>query len=202
MKKNTKSTEQGPVSAHPSSKDGVQWKKKDLENSPNSLVARLRKGEHQAAAEFVEMYYKQIYLYFRRLGHNCQTSEDLTQETFMSAWHSIYQLREKNALTSWLYHIAGNNSKLYWRRHKDEKPSSPEISDNTQAEQCDFDQFDELEKLRKAVGELPIKLRQAVIMHYMQELTIEKAAQAAQIKLGTFKSRLNRALNKLRKKID
>jgi RNA polymerase sigma-70 factor (ECF subfamily) len=201
VKKNTKPAEQEPASAHPETRNGMQWKKKDLENRPNSLVVRLKKGEHQAAVELVDIYYKQIYLYFRRLGHNCQTSEDLTQETFMSAWHSIYQLRENNALTSWLYHIAGNNSRLYWRRHKNEKPSSPEISNNPPAEKYDFEQFDELEKLRKAVEELPIKLRQAIIMHYMQELTIEKAAQAAQIKVGTFKSRLNRALNKLRKKI-
>ncbi|MHC4637166.1 MAG: RNA polymerase sigma factor [Planctomycetota bacterium] len=202
MKKNTKSTEQKPVSAHHKSKDDVQWKKKNLENDPNSLAVRLRKGEHQAAVEFVDIYYKQIFLYFRRLGHDCQISEDLTQETFMSAWQSIYQLRENKALTSWLYHIAGNNSRLYWRRHKDEKPSSPEIFSNPPEGQYDFGQFDELEKLRKAIEELPIKLRQAVIMHYMQELTIEKAAQAAQIKIGTFKSRLNRALNKLRTKIE
>jgi RNA polymerase sigma-70 factor (ECF subfamily) len=51
----------------------------------------------------------------RRLGHGRQLSEDLTQETFLRAWRHIGQLRNGKALEAWLYRIAGNVSKLYWR---------------------------------------------------------------------------------------
>jgi len=46
-----------------------------------------------------------------------------------------------------------------------------------------------------------MKLRQTIILHYMQHLTIEQAAEAAGVRKGTFKSRLNRALKSLRKSL-
>ena len=55
----------------------------------------------------------------RAVGHNRQTSEDLTQETFLRAWYHIGQLRDGKALNGWLFRIAGNVSKLHHRRHKD-----------------------------------------------------------------------------------
>lgn len=60
---------------------------------------------------------------------------------------------------------------------------------------------EQLERLKSAVSRLPAKLRQSVVLHYMQQLTISEAADAADVRPGTFKSRLNRALRALRKHI-
>jgi RNA polymerase sigma factor (sigma-70 family) len=56
-------------------------------------------------------------------------------------------------------------------------------------------------RLKTAVARLPVKLRQVVVLHYLQHLTISEAAEAAEITEGTFKSRLNRALKVLRNQI-
>jgi RNA polymerase sigma-70 factor (ECF subfamily) len=138
----------------------------------------------------------------RRLGHDLQVSEDLTQESFLNAWHHIGQLRDGKALNGWLYRIAGNVSRLYWRRHKHKKTSGIEnfdVSDNKKAGPEAAEHNEQLEHLKNAVSRLPDKLRQTVILHYMQQLTIAEAADAAGIREGTFKSRLNRALTTLRK---
>ena len=71
----------------------------------------------------------------RRLGHSSQVSEDLTQESFLQAWQHIGQLRKDKALNSWLYRIANNVSRLYWRRHKGKEQGSIEgfeVSDGGQ----------------------------------------------------------------------
>ena len=73
-----------------------------LEKRRDSLAARLRAGDSTAATELVDIYYEQIYLFMRRLGHSRQASEDLTQESFLQAWHHIGQLRDGKALNSWL----------------------------------------------------------------------------------------------------
>jgi RNA polymerase sigma-70 factor (ECF subfamily) len=138
----------------------------------------------------------------RRLGHNRQVSEDLTQESFLKAWRHIGQLRDGKALNGWLYRIAGNVSKLYWRRHKHKKPAGIEsfnISGSTDTGPDIVEHNEQLEQLKNAVARLPVKLRQTVVLHYMQQLTIAEAADAAGIREGTFKSRLNRALTTLRK---
>ena len=174
------------------------------EQRQNSLAARLRAGNRAAAAELVDIYYQQLYVFFRRLGHSCQVSEDLTQECFIAAWQHIGQLRSESTLNSWMYRIAGNVSKVYWRRHETSKAVSMEgvdVPDGGESESEKTGHSEEVGRLKNAVEELPMKLRQAVILHYMQHLTIVEAADAAGVRCGTFKSRLNKALRILKKQM-
>ncbi|MHC5059082.1 MAG: RNA polymerase sigma factor, partial [Planctomycetota bacterium] len=170
----------------------------------HSLVARLKAGDRGAAAELVDEYYQQIYLFMRRLGHDSQVSEDLTQESFFNAWHHIAQLRDGRALDSWLYRISANVSRLYWRKNKRKEVVGIEIVDIPDSSEHGYEKvgrYEQLELLKTAVGRLPVKLRETVVLHYMQQLTIAKAAEALGIKEGTFKSRLNRALKALREDV-
>ena len=175
-----------------------------LEKRQDWLAVELKAGNRAAAAELVDLYYEQIYLFMRRLGHSCQVSEDLTQESFLAAWQHIGQLKNGRALNSWLYRIAGNVSKLCWRRHKDSKQLSIEgidVPDNNETEWGKVGHLEQLGQLRNGVATLPIKLRETIVLHYMQHLTIAEAAEAAGVRQGTFKSRLNRALKALRKQV-
>jgi RNA polymerase sigma factor (sigma-70 family) len=168
------------------------------------LAGRLRRGDRTAAEELVDRYYERIYLFMRAVGHDRQISEDLTQETFLRAWYHIGQLRDGKALNGWLFRIAGNVSRLHWRRRKDvgttgvdglELPlGGPDGLEGASGQE-------EAVRLRKAVARLPRKLRQAIVLHYIEQLTISEAADAAGVRQGTLKSRLNRALEALRKQI-
>jgi len=178
-----------------------------LENIKDSLVSRLLDGDKKAAQELVDPFYQSIYLYMRRLGHNRQTSEDLTQESFLRAWKHIGQLRNTQALSSWLYHIAGNVSNQYWRQHRGKDDVSiDEIAppdDVTSRESSRITENEEqIYRLKSAIEKLPVKLKQAVVLHYMQHLTIAQTAEAMGLREGTLKSRINRALKILKNKLD
>jgi RNA polymerase sigma-70 factor (ECF subfamily) len=175
-----------------------------LETRKDSLAGRLRAGDHQAADELVEQYYEQIYLFMRRLGCNRGVSEDLTQESFLSAWQNIGQLKDDSALKSWFYRIAGNVSKMYWRRRKGKVVvglEDFEVLDDSEDVREEVEHTEQLGRLHTAVTGLSMKLRQAIVLHYMQHLTIAEAAEAAGVRKGTFKSRLNRAIKMLRKQV-
>jgi len=201
----TKLTEQNSGFAHPETSDhNLEKRERKLLQRPESLAGRLIAGEHAAAAELVDTYYKQIYLFMRRLGHSRQLSEDLTQETFLRAWHYIGQLRDGKALNSWLYRIASNVSKLHWRKHKGGHTAGIERfdpPDNSDAQYDKIEHYEQLAQLKNAVDRLPWRLRQTIVLHYMQHLSIAKAAEAAGVREGTFKSRLNRALRILRRHV-
>jgi RNA polymerase sigma-70 factor (ECF subfamily) len=203
MKEKTKLAEQKPDVAYLTSEQRDAGANKELlSQSRDSLYARLRAGDRTAAAELVDEYHEQIYLFMRRLGHDRQISEDLTQETFFNAWHHIGQLKNDKALNGWLYRIAGNVSRLYWRRHKHSEVVGIEdvdLPDSSQAGPDAAGRREQLEQLKDAVTRLPVKLRETIVLHYMQQLTIAEAAEIAGIRQGTFKSRLNRALRTLRK---
>lgn len=168
-----------------------------------SLAHRLRHGDRSAAEALVEAYYGRIYLYMRATGHDAQMSEDMTQETFMQAWRHIGQLRDGSALTAWLFRIASNVSRQHWRKHK-HPPVGIEHIQSPEDEVDGFSQAGQREhmaRLHAAVARLPRKLREVIVLHYMEQLTIAEAANVVQIRQGTLKSRLNRALEALRKEV-
>jgi RNA polymerase sigma-70 factor (ECF subfamily) len=205
VEKKAKSTEQRPDSAHPINElRETHVSRRYVDKRRDSLANRLRAGNREAAAELVDIYYEQIYLYMRRLGHSCQASEDLTQDSFLQAWQHIGQLREGKALNSWLYRIAGNVSKLYWRRNKGKEVTGIDgidVADDGKGGSEKSERREQLDRVNDAVGRLSIKLRQAVVLHYMQHLTIAEASEAVGVAQGTFKSRLHRALKVLRKQV-
>jgi RNA polymerase sigma-70 factor (ECF subfamily) len=205
MQKDAQATEQNEGSAHLTTVQGiVDGDRQSFPEDDARLAARLTKGDRTAAEDLVNRYYERIYLFMRAVGHNRQTGEDLTQETFLRAWSHIGQLRDGKALNGWLFRIASNVSKLHHRRHNDrptvdldsiEPPAGGVEGSNRAGER------EQLGHLQEAVGRLPWKLRQAVVLHYMQQLTISEAAQAAGIRPGTLKSRLNRGLEALREEV-
>ncbi len=177
------------------------------QQSSGELAARLRAGDHDAAVELVDAWYQQIYLFMRRLGHNRQTSEDLTQETFFQAWQHIGQLRDSAMLNSWLYRIAANVSRYHWRLAKNDELLSIdsakgfEVPDGGSTSPETAGNVEQLNRLNRIVAELPVKFKEAVVLHYMQHLTIAEAAEAIGVRQGTYKSRLNRALKIIKNRL-
>lgn len=205
MHKNIEAIEHRAGPAHPDRQRVVPLRGRSAsEVDVRDLVHRLRHGDQAAAETLVERYHERIYVFMRSMGHDRQTSEDLTQETFVQAWRHIGQLREGKALTAWLFRIAGNASRLYWRRHKRPAPVGIDeiepVRDEVDSAQRAGDR-ELFAGLHQAVARLPWKLRQAVVLHYMDQLTIAEAAEAAQVREGTLKSRLNRALEALRREL-
>jgi RNA polymerase sigma-70 factor, ECF subfamily len=205
MQKNAQATEQNESLAHLIGKRAIV-----IPESPRSvediaaLAGRLSKGDRMAAEELVNRYYERIYLFMRAVGHNRQTSEDLTLETFLRVWHHIGQLRDGKALNGWLFRIASNASKLHHRRRQnrstvDLEGIEPEAigADGPQR----VGDREQIGRVHEAVARLPWKLRQAIVLHYMEQLTISEAADAAGIRPGTLKSRLNRGLEALRQQV-
>ena len=205
MAKRAESGEHEAGSAHPLLKTKQDdEREKSLEKEQDSLAVRLKAGDRTAAAELVDLYYEKIYLFMRRLGHDRQAAEDLTQESFLNAWHHVRQLKDDKALNGWLYRIAANVSRLFWRKHKGAHVRLIDNLDVPEAAEVESDKAalrEQIALLRNAVAALPLKLRQVIVLHYMQHLTIAEAAEAAGVRQGTFKSRLNRALKVLREQM-
>jgi len=206
MQKNAQAAEQNDRAAHLT---GEMAAAKPASETPRTdyelLAGRLRRGDRTAAEELVDRYYERIYLFMRAVGHDRQISEDLTQETFLRAWYHIGQLRDAKALNGWLFRIAGNVSRLHWRTRKDVDATGLDGLGLPLAGPSGLEGasgHEDVVRLRKAVARLPRKLQQAIVLHYMEQLTISEAADAAGVRQGTLKSRLNRALEALRKQIN
>jgi RNA polymerase sigma-70 factor (ECF subfamily) len=80
-----------------------------------SWMARSREGDQQAFEALMLRYQKMIFALTYRMTGSAADAEDLTQETFIAAFHQLDSFRGESKFSSWLYRIATNRS-LNWRQ--------------------------------------------------------------------------------------
>jgi len=68
--------------------------------------------------EIVRMYQKPLYWYIRRVVLVHEDAEDILQETFVKAYRHLWKLRDPDTLKGWLFKIATNEIRRYFRSRK------------------------------------------------------------------------------------
>lgn len=83
-----------------------------------ALIEQLRRQEEDAFALIYERHKAQIYNYLYRLSGSRELADDLTHDTFLSAYESLPKLRDDSTIAPWLYRIASNRFRDQLRRRK------------------------------------------------------------------------------------
>ncbi|OGO38728.1 MAG: hypothetical protein A2W35_21875 [Chloroflexi bacterium RBG_16_57_11] len=134
-------------------------------------------------------------------------AEDVTQETFIRAYRSLERFDTTRPLRPWLFKIASNLASnqrrsigrqlAALRRLFQPERSSIEFPVEVQGEQRQ-----QAEELWRAVRALRVADQQIIYLRYFLGLSVEEIADAMGLIQGTVKSRLHRALERLRNVID
>jgi RNA polymerase sigma-70 factor (ECF subfamily) len=83
-----------------------------------ALIEQLRRQEEDAFTCIYERHKAQIYNYLYRLSGSRELADDLTHDTFLSAYESLPKLRPDSNIAPWLYRIASNRFRDFLRRRK------------------------------------------------------------------------------------
>lgn len=83
-----------------------------------ALIEQLRRQEEDAFTFIYERHKTQIYNYLYRLSGSAELADDLTHDTFLSAYESLPKLRPDSTIAPWLYRIASNRFRDFLRRKK------------------------------------------------------------------------------------
>lgn len=152
------------------------------------LVQKMRMGDEQAFDDFVIKYYPKILKYCQIHISDCGYAEDMTQETFARFFRTLKQYKHYGKAVNYLYVIASNVCKDYYRNKK-EIPFEeiPEIS-NEKSEISD-----EQIAVRIALDGLPEELREAAVLFFIQERRQKDIAKILGISLPLVKYRIRRA---------
>lgn len=152
------------------------------------LVQQIKNGKSEASEQLVKKYYSPIYRYCLLHIHNCDCAEDMTQETFLRFFQSLDKYNNYGKTKSYLYCIAGNVIKNYYKKKKevlmDEIPESSENTMEDIAVRMDIEQ---------AVDNLPEELKEITILFFFQDLKQREIAELLNIKLSLVKYRISRA---------
>ena len=123
-------------------------------------------------------------------------AEDAMQQAMLEMWRKLPTLRDPEKFDGWSYRFLVNACYREAKRYKEsfrELPglTDPSLPDGTGA-------INDRDQLERGFQRLSLEHRSVVVMHYYLDLTIEDTAEALGISAGTAKSRLNRAMAKLR----
>jgi RNA polymerase sigma-70 factor (ECF subfamily) len=164
-----------------------------------ALVRRFQNGEAAAFDELLERHRARIYgLVCRLAGSN--EAEDLAQDVFVAAYRSLLAFRGEAAFGTWLYRIAIHTCSHHLRR---KRPESMELDETEPDRGREGDPLAramqrELQvEVRRAIDSLPYKLRVVILLRDMYGLSYEEIASVVGCPIGTVRSRLHYATQRL-----
>jgi RNA polymerase sigma-70 factor (ECF subfamily) len=172
-------------------------------------VQQAREGKPEAWDALFRRYQLPLYVYVFELVHNEQPSLDVVQETFIAAVRHIGGLRDDARFGSWLFGIAHQKIIQLWRKRSgkeillDELPELPgEFETGPDNLLIRREQEAEFMNL---LNQLPPPQRAVLVLHYIEDFSLEEIARITETQPGTVKSRLHyakRAMRKLLKGIE
>ena len=168
------------------------------------LIQAAQSGDREAFDELVRRTYTDLFTLAVRLTGNEEDARDVVQDAYLRAWRAIGRFRGDAALSTWLYRITANcaSTHLSRRRRTRTEPFAPgydpvELRVEAQPESMTESTLD-LERIGRAVDELPPKLRAVVVLRDVYGLPHEAIAEELGISLSAAKVRLHRARHRLR----
>jgi RNA polymerase sigma-70 factor (ECF subfamily) len=169
-------------------------------------LRRVRERDAEAMNEFFDAYYDRVFAY---VSHNIgggEIAEDLTQEVFLRLHRSLERLDPKRDPSAWVFTLAINLVRDYWRsrehRHRHSRMDLDALGAHPEG-RVEGDAHDKLEKqerealLRRAMMELNEQDRQLIVMRSFEEFSTEELAKLFKTKTGAIRQRFSRALKRL-----
>ena len=178
------------------------------------LLSRAREGDAPAFCLLIEPLQARLLRQAVALCRDLSAADDLVSETLVEAWKSLSRYDETCRLSTWLYSILFHRHQKAVRRARS-RPLSLAWLPFFEAEQ----HHEQLQKfpaagpspaevatqneifvqLRRCVERLPDKHRQIILLRFFEDASLPDMATVLGCSVGTVKSRLHHALEKLRK---
>jgi RNA polymerase sigma factor (sigma-70 family) len=165
----------------------------------SELVAESLEGNHNAFRQIVERYQTLICSLAYSATGSMSQSEDLAQETFVTAWKQLTELREPSKLRSWLCALVRFRISKQFRRQDREPAHAAEpleaIDQSADPDALPSDQAisnEEKAILWRSLERIPETYRVALVLFYREHQSVERVAEALDLTEDAVKQRLSR----------
>ena len=171
------------------------------------LLQRIAERADPAAfRELYEAYGPRVKAYMMRKGADAGTAEDLAQETLLTVWRkAALYAGDKGSMTTWVFAIARNlridklRREVPWQELPEGRlaeASSEPLPDEAVAEK------ERQQRVQAALAELPPEQKEVVSLAYLEDLSHSEIAERLALPLGTVKSRMRIAYQKIRQTLE
>ena len=171
------------------------------------LIQRILSGDDSAFNGLVQKYYKGVHAFIWRKIRDFHYAEELTQDVFLQVYRNLGTLKDPQCFVGWLYVIA-NRIVINWIRRR--KPTMQSL-ENTSLEKIDELSYAHYmtevrktdttehnsEVVKRLLERLPENERTVMILHYLDEMTLQEIGNCLGVSVNTIKSRLHRGRERL-----
>ena len=191
------------------SRQRAKWK----DNTDEELMLRVQSGDTDCYDVLVERYKVRLFNYLLRLTSNRDDAEEIAQEAFVKAYIHAEKYKTIAKFSTWLYTIATNLVRnrvrsrsrapmlisLWTRGWGDgEEERQIEVPDAQRSPEEAINDRELSDLINSAIQKIPEKYRESFVLREINELSYEEIAAVTGLKLGTVRSRINRARNYFR----
>jgi RNA polymerase sigma-70 factor, ECF subfamily len=118
-----------------------------------------------------------------------QHLDDLVQDSFVRIWKGINRFDNKSQLKTWIYRIVINTCIDHFRKNKNIQNESL-LKEDVPVRDLSMCNLDNRDLVQKGLAELSLEHRTVLVLHCMEELTINEVAEISNVPAGTVKSRI------------
>ena len=186
--------------------------------SDQNLLERCRAGDESAFDALVRRHQQRAFNVAYQLLRNREDATEVAQDAFVRIYRSLHGFRGECEFTTWLHQIVVNlarNKHRWWKRRgkqitvsldrpmdtaEGEMPLQTAASVDAPDVRAVKSEFVEL--LGRKMNELPHKFREVLVLRNVEDLSYEQIATVLNCSVGTVKSRIARAREELRKRME
>lgn len=182
------------------------------------LIRRFKEGDKESFDEMVVTYSPRLFRVAYGLLGNKQDAEEVVQDAFVRAFRALPHFRGDASFETWMHRITMNlaRNKFHWNRRRgsglnvsisgdDFDPELPAARIDLPDTRMEPDRLLENSELEQnivfVIRNLPEKLREAMVLRHLENLSYEQIAEYLNCKTGTVKSRLARGREILRQEL-
>jgi RNA polymerase sigma-70 factor (ECF subfamily) len=179
------------------------------------LIRGIKENDENAFREFVDKYQQMVTNVANSFLHNYDDSLDIAQEVFIKVYDTIDKFREESRISTWLYRITVNKSLNFIRDRKrknifssldllfekSQKNPADTVPDETNTKEEEIEHEENKKVLLEAIDELPKKQKVAITLNKLEEVPYKEVAEIMGISVSETGVLINRAKNKIEKKL-
>jgi RNA polymerase sigma-70 factor, ECF subfamily len=178
-----------------------------VKNAEATLVSQVLSGRRECYRPLVEKYQMKVYLLACSMVGNAAEAQDLAQETFLTAYKNLHQLKDRAKFGSWLFGITRNLSYHALRKRKIEPEpidsiSYKDIPNVVPMRPDNEDGEDILTTLMTRLETLPEKYRVLLRLKYLDDCSYQEISDMLDIPIDLVRSRLFEGRRMLREDME
>jgi RNA polymerase sigma-70 factor (ECF subfamily) len=162
---------------------------------PPGLVEACRQGDREAFRALYEVYKDDVYSIAWNFTGNEETARDVAQDVFLKLFSAIAGFRGESSFRTWLFRLVANVCRDAQRRSRRVVPVEDavlEAAEDPGSPDADAREREVSLRVRSAVVSLAPKVRLAILLRYVEDLSYSDIAAVLRCSPGTVASRLNR----------